>query len=83
MAGDRDCATVLPKLYDAIIALSSGQQRVGINFGERSVQYSQGNLSQLMQLYSVFWRQCGAGSGLVDLSAGNMVERGAPARYPR
>jgi hypothetical protein len=77
------CADELRKLYDAIMALQSGQRVAGVNFGERSVQYTEGDLTRLQQLYSVFWRQCGADSGLVNLSAGNMVERGAPARYPR
>jgi hypothetical protein len=77
------CTDELRKLYDAIISLKSGKSVTSINYGERSVQYAQNQLKELQQLYGIFYRQCGADSGLIDLSAGNMVERGPPMRILR
>lgn len=77
------CAEELRKLYDAIMTLKSGKSVTSINYGERSVQYAQNQLKELQQLFGVFYRECGAESGLVDLSASNMVERGPPARILR
>lgn len=78
-----NCADELRKLYDAIMMLKSGKSVTSINYGERSVQYAQNQLKELQQLYGIFYRECGAESGLIDLSAGNMVERGPPAYIPR
>ncbi len=74
-----DCATELRRLYDAIMALSSGERVVGINYGDRSVQYGPEQLPNLQMLYRMFYRQCGATSGLVDLSAPAATRRGPPA----
>ncbi|WP_169305480.1 hypothetical protein [Hyphomicrobium denitrificans] len=73
----------LTKIYNAIMALNSGQRVVGVSIGERSVQYYQQQIPDLQKLYRVFYRQCGADSGLVDLSDSSMVLRGPPARIPR
>jgi hypothetical protein len=78
-----DCLSELRKLYDAIMSLQSGKAVAIISIGERSVQYSQRDLKHLTQLFTVFYRQCGAESGLTDLSAGSMVERGPPLSIPR
>ncbi len=78
-----NCADELDKLYQAIMTLKSGKSVTSINYGERSVQYAQNQLKELQQLYGIFYRECGADSGLIDLSAGNMVERGPPAHIPR
>lgn len=75
-----DCTGDLQKIYDAIMALSTGKQVVGITFGERQVSYSQANLKDLRGMYRVFWRTCGQASGLPDLSDQGAVERGGPAR---
>lgn len=75
------CADELRKLYDAVMELSAGKQVVGITFGERQVSYSQSQLPNVRSLYRIFWRQCGAESGLPDLSEAASVERGAPARF--
>ncbi|ADJ23030.1 hypothetical protein Hden_1218 [Hyphomicrobium denitrificans ATCC 51888] len=81
MAGT--CVEELTKIYNAIMALNSGQRVVGVSIGERSVQYYQQQIPDLQKLYRVFYRQCGADSGLVDLSDSSMVLRGPPARIPR
>lgn len=73
------CLETLQKLADAILALQTGEKVSGINFGERSVQYGQNNLKDLMQLYGLYWRTCGPDSGLPNLSASNLIERGGPA----
>jgi hypothetical protein len=70
------CADELRKVYDAIMALSTGKQTTSVSFGERSVSYSQAQLNDLRATYSMFYAQCGASSGLPDLSS---VQRGAPA----
>ena len=72
-----DCASELRKLYDAIMALQSGQRAVQMGFGERQVTFSTVHLSELRQMFALFYRQCGAESGLLDLS--KAVERGPPA----
>jgi hypothetical protein len=77
------CVEDLTKIYNAIMALNSGQRVVGVSIGERSVQYYQQQIPDLQKLYRVFWRQCGADSGLVNLSDDAMVLRGPPARIPR
>lgn len=77
------CSEQLQAFYDAIISLNSGERVIGINFGERSVQYSQSQLPDLLKLWRMFYRQCGADSGLIDLSDTNVVLRGPPARIPR
>lgn len=77
------CTDQLQALYDAILALNTGERVIGINFGERSVQYSQNQLPDLLNLWRIFYRQCGADSGLVDLANTSVVLRGPPARIPR
>lgn len=71
------CADELRKLYDAIMALQSGQRAVQMGFGERQVTFHVTQLSELRQTYALFYRQCGADSGLLDLS--KPIERGPPA----
>ena len=72
-----DCATELRKVYDAIMALQSGQRAVQMGFGDRQVTFGGTQLNELKQMYSLFYRQCGADSGLLDLS--KAVQRGPPA----
>lgn len=81
MAGT--CVEELTKIYDAIMALNSGQRVVGVSIGERSVQYYQQQIPDLQKLFRIFWRECGAESGLVNLSDTNTALRGPPARIPR
>ena len=71
------CADELRKLYDAIVALNTGERAVSVNFGERQVAFSQAQGKDLTTLYRTWWRQCGAGSGYPDLAA--TAERGPPA----
>ncbi len=75
------CTDELRKIYDAIVALGSGRQAVSVSFGERSATYAQAQLPALQRLYGMFYRSCGADSGLPDLSLNNAVERGPPALY--
>ena len=75
------CADELRKLYDAIMALQTGRSVTSIGFGERNVQYGQQDLAAMKNLYRIFYRTCGADSGLVDLSTDNDTQRGAPARF--
>ena len=77
------CAETLAKLHDAILELMTGKGVVGINYGDRSVQYSQRQLKDLQGLYGIYWRQCGEATGLPNLQANNMVERGPPVRVNR
>ncbi|MFZ4807482.1 MAG: gpW family head-tail joining protein [Hyphomicrobiaceae bacterium] len=74
-----DCATVLRSIHDAIIALGTGERVMTISFGSRSVTYTQGQMKDLRAIYQVFYRTCGADSGLVDLSQAAAVDRGPPA----
>jgi len=76
-----ECQAVLRSLYDAMLALAKGERAVSIMFSERQVTYSQGQLRDLQALYQAHYRQCGADSGLPDLSAAGRVARGAPATY--
>ena len=75
------CADELRRIYDAIMALGTGKAHTTISFGDRSVTYSQSQLRDLRDIYAAFWRQCGADSGLPDLTAAGAVTRGAPASY--
>lgn len=75
------CADELRRIYDAIMALGTGKARTTISFGDRSVTYSQSQLKDLRAIYAAFWRQCGADSGLPDLTAAATVERGRPAEF--
>jgi hypothetical protein len=75
-----DCAVILRQLHDAIIALGTGERVMTISFGGRSVTYTQNQMKDLRSIYAAFYRQCGAASGLVDLSNAAAVERGPPAR---
>lgn len=77
MAAPLICADELRKLYDAIMALTTGQQATSIGFGERSVSYSKTDLGALMKLWTLWYRVCGTDSGLPDLAAA--TQRGAPA----
>lgn len=72
------CADELRKLYDAIMALSTGEKRASISFGDRQVSYSSANVAQLTALYRTFWRTCGADSGLPDISSQAATLRGRP-----
>lgn len=72
-----DCASELDRLYGAINDLTAGTAVVSIGFGERQVSYSQAELPNLLRLWSLWYRQCGAESGYPDLSC--QIERGAPA----
>ncbi len=72
------CATELAKLYNAVMELQSGKRATTISFGDRSATYAQGQLQELLQLYRVFYRQCGATEGYPDLA--NPIERGPPMR---
>ena len=74
-----DCATELGKIYDAIMALGTGQQATSVSFNGRSVSYGPSQLPQLQRLYQMFWRTCGADAGYPNLS--QPVERGLPAVY--
>lgn len=71
-----DCKATLCELWNAIVALGSGKQRVNVRYDNRSVQYSNTQLSELKQIYQRVWDDCGADSGLPSLRA----ERGRPAR---
>lgn len=75
------CADELRKIYDAIMSLGTGKARTTISFGDRSVTYSQSQLRDLRDIYGAFWRQCGADSGLPDLTAAGAVARGRPAEF--
>jgi hypothetical protein len=72
------CADELQKLYTVITALASGKQTVSIGFGERQVSYTAGSLPALSKIWGMWYRVCGAESGLPDI--GSPVERGGPAR---
>lgn len=72
-----DCLTELRRLYDAIMALQSGERAVQMGFGERQVTFHITQLNELRQTYALFYRKCGADSGLLDLS--KPIERGPPA----
>ncbi len=73
-----DCATILDKLHEAMIALATGERAATVSFGERSVTYTQQSLEGLERLYRTYYRQCGAGTGYPDLSV--KAERGPPIR---
>lgn len=81
MAAAPVCVDDLRKIYDAIMALSSGKSVTSISFGERSVAYTASQMKDLQTLYRTFYRTCGVDSGLPDLSATAAVERGAPVQY--
>lgn len=73
------CADELVKIYDAILALMTGERATSVGFGDRQVTYTQSQLKDLQAIYRTFYRQCGADSGLPDLAA--TVERGPPAEF--
>jgi hypothetical protein len=72
------CLTVLERLHEAIVALAGGAAVTQVSFGDRTVSYSAAKLAELQSVYRMYYRICGAGSGLPDLAA--TVERGPPAR---
>ena len=71
------CTTVLERLHEAIVALAAGDRVTQVSFGDRTVSYGPGQLADLQRVYRMYYRECGASSGLPDLSAA--VERGPPA----
>ena len=79
---DEFCSLELGKLWDAYNALASGKQTVRIRARDnREIQYSQGDIDKVVKLYSYWWDQCGAGSGLPDLrviEGQSLRERGGP-----
>ena len=46
-------------------------------FGERMVEYGPAKLNDMIRVYRMLYRQCGAGSGLPDLATG-LQQRGGP-----
>lgn len=75
------CAEELRRLYDAVMALQTGERAVTISFGGRSVTYQQNQLKGLMQLGRHFWKVCGPESGLVNIfTDAAAAERGPPVR---
>lgn len=75
------CADELRKVYDAIMSLSTGARVTTISFGDRSVTYGHDQLKALREMYGLFYRDCGADSGLVDLSGVGATRRGVPMTY--
>lgn len=76
------CATDLQKLYDAIIAASSGQKVVSSGHKDKQVGFNQSNLSEMIKIYRQLYAACGASSGLPefqDLSQPT-AKRGRPVR---
>ena len=78
------CPVQLNQLYQDYLHLISGQQvsRVGSS-DFRVVEYTAGNIKELVSHYNSLWDMCGANSGLPRLNApgtaGNI--RGGPALY--
>ena len=72
-----DCTDRLHQLYDAILAVGAGEQAVRVRFGERQVEFGPAKLNDMIRVYRMLYRQCGAGSGLPDLATG-LQQRGGP-----
>lgn len=72
------CIDMLFKLHDAIISLQTTGRVTTISFAERSVTYTPADLKSLQQMFRVYYRSCGAESGLIDIADQSLIERGRP-----
>ena len=66
---DLSCIDVLKKLQNAIFDLASGSKTVEVSYDNRTVKYTDASMSALHNLYKRYYSECGAGSGLVDLTS--------------
>lgn len=74
-----ECRQILQSLHDAVLALVRGERVASVMFSDRQATYSQAQLKDLQAIYQRFYAQCGAESGLPNLSM--RAERGPPATY--
>lgn len=74
-AAPASCDVQLRELYRCYQELVSGKNVVRMQSADfRAVDYGQGDLPRLEQMYNQLWDQCGAGSGLPRLG----TKRGGP-----
>lgn len=82
-----DCRDILLGLFNASLAIVSGNAVTRIRIGDRWTDYSRGNYAQLTTLYTTLYSQCRASgvdlNGLPSMSPGDRVQRGAPGRFLR
>jgi hypothetical protein len=77
-----DCPKLLKGMFDAINAIGSTGQVQQVRFNDREVKFfGSTDLTDLVRLYRLHYRHCGATSGLPDIDSPAMVSRGRPAGW--
>ena len=77
------CSVDLKSYYDAYVALSTGQSEVRMRSADhREIEFARGDINAVLRMYIMLYEQCGAESGLPDLSGvtgTSLIRRGGPA----
>lgn len=80
-----DCQTELLRLYNIYQRLITGRSVVEQQDGDyRRVEFRPGDADKVLRQYNLLYQQCGAGSGLPDLAAGQSASvnrRGPPIPF--
>ncbi|EEE44230.1 hypothetical protein [Roseibium alexandrii] len=73
-----ECSVELKRLYDIYMKLTSGRAISEQQDAEyRRVKFAQGDPEKILELYGMYWDQCGAESGLPDLRKAGRIEQKA------
>jgi hypothetical protein len=72
-----DCETELRKLYDAMMLKLQGRNRTKARYEDQESEYGSVRMADLEGMYRAWYNQCGAQSGLPDIT--NKQLRGGPA----
>ena len=78
----RDAVAILRGLYNAALAIVSGNARTRVRINDRWTDFGKGNYNELVVLYNTQLRLCRRNgldvSGYPDLAPGSQFERGPP-----
>lgn len=82
-----NCRDILVGLFNASLAITTGNSVTRVRIGDRWTDYARGNYMQLQALYTSLYNSCqNSGvnlSGLPSLAPGDRVQRGYPGRFMR
>lgn len=78
MDAAESCREIIVGLQQAYFKLVSGKGHLKVRHQERWLEYQPGTATQLLALINTIWAQCPDTDGLINLTPGNRVPRGAP-----